>query len=212
MTSTIDEAFRFPEMAFDHVELGLTDEQAIEMFRLMVLARRIDDRMWALNRQGRAPFVVSASGHEAIQIASTFALDKTKDWLLPYYRDMGVALAWDVTPLDIFLAVFSKQADGTSAGRQLPNHWSDPSKNMFTHSSAIATQYPHAAGIAKTHQMDGSDAIAVVYGGEGSTSEGDWHETMNFAGVHKLPLIIVIEKQRVRHLGSVGPRGRRFDR
>lgn len=193
MTSTIDEAFRFPEMAFDHVELGLTDEQAIDMFRLMVLARRIDDRMWALNRQGRAPFVVSASGHEGIQIASTFALDKSKDWLLPYYRDMGVALAWDVTPLDIFLAVFSKQADGTSAGRQLPNHWSDPSKNMFTHSSAIATQYPHAAGIAKVHQMDGSDAVAVVYGGEGSTSEGDWHETMNFAGVHKLPLIIVIE-------------------
>ena len=196
MTSSVDATHRFPEMAFDHVELGLSDEQALEMFQLMMLARRIDDRMWALNRQGRAPFVVSASGHEAIQIASVFALQKGKDWMLPYYRDMGVALAWDVTPLDIFLAVFSKQADGTSAGRQLPNHWSDPSKNMFTHSSAIATQYPHAAGIAKTLQMDGSDAVTVVYGGEGSTSEGDWHETMNFAGIHSLPLIIIIENNQ----------------
>lgn len=194
--TVVDKAYRFPEMAFDHVEAGLTNERILEMFKLMLLARRIDDRMWALNRQGRVPFVVSASGHEATQIASCFALQKGKDWLLPYYRDMGVALAWDVDPLDIFLAVFSKQADGTSAGRQLPNHWSDPSKNMFTHSSAIATQYPHAAGIARALQMDGSDAVAVVYGGEGSTSEGDWHETMNFAGVADLPLIVVIENNQ----------------
>ncbi len=186
-------AFRFPDVVADHRELGLTDEQAIEMFRLMLLARRLDDRMWALNRQGRAPFVVSASGHEAIQVASTFALEKGTDWILPYYRDMGVALAWDVSPVEVFLGVFSKKSDPTSGGRQLPNHWSDPKLNIFTHSSAIATQYPHAAGIAHALKNDHKEAVVVVYGGEGSTSEGDWHETMNYAAVHELPLIVVIE-------------------
>jgi len=185
--------FRFPDMAEDHRDLGLADQQMLDMYRLMLLARRIDDRMWALNRQGRAPFVVSASGHEAVQVASAMALQKNKDWVLPYYRDMGVALAWDVSPLDIFLAVFSKADDPTSGGRQLPNHWSDPDRNMFTHSSAIATQYPHASGIAYTLKTSGSDAVVAVYGGEGSTSEGDWHETMNFAAVQELPLIIIIE-------------------
>lgn len=198
MTSAIepDTDFRFPDMAEDHRSLGLSDEQMLEMYRIMLLARRVDDRMWALNRQGRAPFVVSASGHEAIQIASAMALEKGKDWILPYYRDMGVALAWDIPPLDIFLAVFSKAADPTSGGRQLPNHWSDPDRNMFTHSSAIATQFPHAAGIAHTLMCEGSDAVVAVYGGEGSTSEGDWHETMNFAAVQNLPLIVIIENNQ----------------
>ncbi|MDH3306905.1 MAG: thiamine pyrophosphate-dependent enzyme, partial [Acidimicrobiia bacterium] len=196
MTATIGtevDGFRFPEMHDNHRELGISDDRLVDMFRTMLLTRRVDDRMWALNRQGRAPFVVSASGHEATQVASAFALDPDKDWLLPYYRDMGVALAWGMTPRDVFLGVFSKQDDPTSAGRQLPNHWSDPARRVFTHSSTIATQFPHAAGIAFTLKSEGSDAVAVVYGGEGSTSEGDWPEALNFAGIHDLPLIVIIE-------------------
>ncbi len=179
-----------------HSQLGLSDGEALAMYRTILLARRLDDRMWALNRQGRAPFVVSSSGHEATQVASVFAVDPRVDWVLPYYRDMGVALAWGVTPYDVFLAVFSKKDDPTSGGRQLPNHWSDPSLNMFTHSSAIATQFPHAAGIAYVLQKEERPGIVVVYGGEGSTSEGDWHETMNFAGIHRLPLIVIIENNQ----------------
>lgn len=177
----------------DHRGLGLTDDQLVEMYRLMLMTRRVDDRMWALQRQGRAAFVLGSSGHEAIQVASVFALDRAKDWVLPYYRDMGVGLAWGFSPKDVFLGVFAKKDDPMSGGRQLPSHWSDPEKRVLTQSSVIGTQFPHAAGIAHGVKTRGSDAVVVVYGGEGATSEGDWHEAMNWAGIHKLPLIFVIE-------------------
>jgi 2-oxoisovalerate dehydrogenase E1 component len=182
--------------ALHHDRLGLTDEAVLEMYRLMLTARRIDDRMFALNRQGRVPFVVGSSGHEAIQVASVFALDREHDWPLPYYRDMGVALAWGTSPVDVFLSVFARKADRLSGGRQLPNHWSDPANRVFTQSSAIGTQYPHAVGIAQALKLDGRPGVVAVYGGEGSTSEGDWHEAMNFAGIHKLPVVFIIENNR----------------
>jgi 2-oxoisovalerate dehydrogenase E1 component len=180
----------------NHRDLGLSDERVLEMYRTMLEARRVDDRMWALNRQGRAPFVVSSSGHEAAQIASVMALNPDTDWCLPYYRDVGVVLGWGFRPLDIFLGVFSRESDPTSGGRQMPNHWSLRERRMFTHSSPIATQYPHAAGIAYAIQKDGGPGVVAVYGGEGSTSEGDWHEAMNFAGIHRLPFIVIIENNQ----------------
>ena len=179
-----------------HRELGLTDDDVVDLYRTMLLTRRIDDRMWALNRQGRVPFVVSASGHEATQVGVVAAMDIDRDWALPYYRDVGVAVAWGYTPTEIFLGVMSKANDPSSGGRQMPNHWSHRAKRIFTHSSAIATQYPHAAGIAHALKADGSDAVVAVHGGEGSTSEGDWSEAMNFAGIHKLPMIFVIENNQ----------------
>ncbi len=181
------------ELKENHRDLGLSDESILQMYRTMLEARRVDDRMWALNRQGRAPFVVSASGHEGAQVASVMAMDPDTDWCLPYYRDVGVVLGWGFRPLDIFLGVFSREADPTSGGRQMPNHWSHRGRRMFTHSSPIATQYPHAAGIAYAIQKDRGPGVVAVYGGEGSTSEGDWHEAMNFAGIHRLPLIVIIE-------------------
>jgi 2-oxoisovalerate dehydrogenase E1 component len=179
-----------------HGDLGLTDADVLRMYRLMLLTRKIDDRMFALNRQGRVPFVVGSSGHEAIQVAATMALDPEVDWVLPYYRDMGVALAWGFSPLEVFLATFAKKDDGTSGGRQLPNHWSSPERRVFTQSSAIATQYPHAVGVAQALMTQGRPGVVMVTGGEGSTSEGDWHEAMNWAGIHRLPLVFVIENNR----------------
>ena len=180
----------------DHEAMGLEDKQLLEMYRLMVMARRMDDRMWALNRQGRAPFVVGSSGHEAIQVASVMALDRDLDWILPYYRDMGVALAWGTPPLDVFLGVFARKSDPMSGGRQLPNHWSDSDRRILTQSSCIGTQYPHAAGIAHGLRIQGLPAVVAVYGGEGSTSEGDWHEAMNWVGIHRLPVLFIIENNR----------------
>ncbi|MDX1691039.1 MAG: thiamine pyrophosphate-dependent enzyme [Acidimicrobiia bacterium] len=180
----------------DHLELGLKDDDLLEMYRLMVLARRLDDRMWALNRQGRAPFVVSSSGHEATQVGTAYALDVSRDWSLPYYRDVAFALALGMTPEEIFLGVFSKATDPSSGGRQMPNHWSSPALNILSHSSVIATQFPHACGIAMELRRNGSDGVVLVSGGEGSTSEGDWHEGMNFAAVHDLPVVFVIENNQ----------------
>ena len=180
-------------VAADHEALGLSDERLLDMYRAMVLTRRLDDRCWALNRQGRAPFVVLASGHEATQVGAAFALDPEVDWAMPYYRDVGVNLALGTTPEDIFLGVLTKGTDPATGGRQMPNHWSDPERRIFTASSVISTQYPHACGIAYTLKAQGRPGIVAVFGGEGSTSEGDCHEAMNFAGIHKLPMIFVIE-------------------
>ncbi|NND01953.1 MAG: tungsten formylmethanofuran dehydrogenase [Acidimicrobiia bacterium] len=176
-----------------HQALGLSDEQAVEMYKSMVLARRVDDRMWALNRQGRVPFVVSVAGHEGVQVGAAFALDTSRDWSLPYYRDIAFNLALGLSPEDFFLSVFAKEGDPASGGRQMPNHWSEPDRNVFTHSSVIATQFPHACGIAYRLKVSGSDGVVAVMSGEGATSEGDWHEAMNFAGIHDLPVIFLIQ-------------------
>jgi 2-oxoisovalerate dehydrogenase E1 component len=179
--------------ARNHLDLGLDDASLLEIYRLMVTARRLDDRAWALNRQGRAPFVVSSSGHEAAQVGTAFALDRSVDWALPYYRDLGVALTLGVTPEQFLLGVFSKATDPSSGGRQMPNHWSDPGLRIFSHSSVIATQFPHACGIAYELRRNERPGIVMAYGGEGSTSEGDFHEALNFAVLHHLPVVFVVE-------------------
>ena len=94
-----------------HEELGLTNEQALEMYEMMLLARRVDERLWILNRAGKIPFVVSGQGQEAVQIGSAFALDRTKDYILPYYRDLGVVLACGMTTQDIMLSAYGKAED-----------------------------------------------------------------------------------------------------
>jgi 2-oxoisovalerate dehydrogenase E1 component len=177
----------------EHEALGLSDDQAVDLYRKMLLARRLDDRMWTLNRQGRVPFVVSVSSHEGTQVGAAFAVDPTVDWSLPYYRDIAYNLALGVSPLDVFLGVFSKADDPSSGGRQMPNHWSEPDLNIYSHGSVIATQYPHACGIAYQLQVQGSSGVVLVSSGEGATSEGDWHEAMNFAGIHKLPIVFLVE-------------------
>jgi len=181
------------DRGISHKALGLTNEDLVDLYRKMLISRKLDEKIWALNRQGRIPFVVSVSGHEATQIGIAAALDPSRDWSLPYYRDIAFNIGLGVSALDIFLGQFAKAADPSSGGRQMPNHWSEPDLNLFTHSSVIATQYPHAVGIAYELKRRGSDSVVYVSGGEGSTSEGDWHEAMNFAGIHKLPVIFVIQ-------------------
>ncbi len=203
----------------DHSAVGLDDVALLEMYRTMLLARRLDDRMLALNRQGRAPFVAPASGHEATQIGVAFAMDSDVDWALPYYRDLAVNLALGVSAEDIMMGVFSKEADVASGGRQMPGHWSDPSRRIFTHSSVIATQFPHACGIAYALKAERRGGVVVVFGGEGSTSEGDWHEAMNFAAIRDLPLVFIIENNKYaisvpleqEVAGSIAARARGYD-
>ncbi|MGI9666821.1 MAG: alpha-ketoacid dehydrogenase subunit alpha/beta [Acidimicrobiia bacterium] len=181
------------DSVIDHHALGLDNDDLLELYRLMVTARKLDERMWALNRQGRVPFVVSVSGHEATQVGAAYAIDTNKDWSLPYYRDVAYALAAGISPYDIFAGVFAKDIDPSSGGRQMPNHWSAKDLNIFTQSSVIAVQYTQACGIAYELKRQGKDSVVIVDGGEGSTSEGDWHEAMNFAGIHKLPVIFLVQ-------------------
>ncbi len=179
-----------------HTDLGLKEEDLIEMYRYMLLARACDERQWALNRQGKAPFVVPVSGHEAAQVGSAWAFEKGKDVFCPYYRDMALVLVAGFMPRDVFLGLFGKKDDPSSGGRQMPAHWGSRKRNIITGSSPIATQLLHAAGIALSKKLKREDAIVGTWFGEGGTSEGDWHGAMNFAGIHKLPLVFVCENNQ----------------
>jgi 2-oxoisovalerate dehydrogenase E1 component alpha subunit len=179
-----------------HTDLGLKEEDLKEMYRFMLLARFCDERQWSLNRQGKAPFVVPVSGHEAAQVGSGWAFERGKDVFCPYYRDMALILVAGFTPRDIFLGLFGKAEDPSSGGRQMPAHWGAADRNIITGSSPIATQCLHAAGIAYSKKIKKSDAVVGTWFGEGGTSEGDWHGTMNFAGIHKLPLVLVCENNQ----------------
>ena len=176
-----------------HQELGLTDEQVSEMYRYMLLARKVDEKLWLLNRAGKLPFVVSCQGQEATQIGAAYALDREKDWLCPYYRDLGMVLLFGQTVQDQMLSAFAKKDDPNSGGRQMPNHFGDHRYRILSGSSPVTTQMLHAVGIAYAGKLTGEDHVVLTSCGEGSSNQGDWHEALNFAGVHKLPVIFLVE-------------------
>lgn len=179
-----------------HEQLDLTNQDVIQMYETMLLARRIDERMWLLNRAGKIPFVISCQGQEAAQVGAAFALDPTKDYIAPYYRDMAVVLHFGMTPKDLMLSAFAKAEDPNSGGRQMPGHFGYKEKRILTGSSPVATQVPHAVGVALAAKMRNEDYVTFVSLGEGSTNQGDFHEGANFAGVHQLPVVILVENNQ----------------
>ena len=176
-----------------HRDLGLTPDDLLGMYRTIVLARTLDQKIWALNRMGKAPFVVSGQGHEGAQVGSAWALRAGHDVVLPYYRDTGVVLALGMTAEEVLQGVFARAADPCSGGRQMPSHWGCARLGIITGSSPIATQLPHAAGLAYAAKQRGDDQVAVSYFGEGAASKGDFHEALNFAGIHSLPCVFICE-------------------
>lgn len=179
-----------------HTDLGLTDEQVLDMYRYMLLARKIDERMWLLNRAGKIPFVISCQGQEAIQVGAAFALDREKDWLCPYYRDLGMVLVFGQNAKDQMLSAFAKREDPNSGGRQMPGHYGDKRFRILTGSSPVTTQVLHAVGIAYAGKLEKKDHVVLTSCGEGSSNQGDWHEACNFAGVHNLPVIFMVENNK----------------
>jgi 2-oxoisovalerate dehydrogenase E1 component alpha subunit len=176
-----------------HGSLGLGVDDLLAMHRTMLTARLIDEAALRQNRMGRAPFVVPVSGHEGCQIGTAWPMRPGIDIWVPYYRDLGVVLVAGMTPEQIFLGVFSKATDPTSGGRQMPSHWSSRELGIVSHSSPISTQVPHAAGIAYAMKYRNEDGVVASWFGEGATSEGDWHEGLNIASIHRLPVVFVCE-------------------
>ena len=168
----------------------------LEMYKTMMLARKIDERMWLLNRSGKIPFVISCQGQEAAQVGAAFALNREKDYVLPYYRDVGVVLTFGMTAKELMLSAFAKAEDPNSGGRQMPGHFGKKACQIVTGSSPVTTQVPHAVGIALAGKMEGKDLVSFVTFGEGSSNQGDFHEGANFAGVHKLPVIFMCENNK----------------
>src|SRR5882762_3987479 len=170
------------------------DEKTLkEWFNYILLGRQVDYRFQVLNRQGRAPFIISCAGHEAAQIGVSWPLKPKYDWVSPYYRDVVLCMRMGVTPLDLMLAVLAKPADPASGGKQTPGHFSDTRLNIISGGSPVATQMVHGAGAAYALKMDGTDKVVMTNYGEGAGSEGDTHEAFNFAAIYKLPEIFVCE-------------------
>ncbi|TDQ41631.1 thiamine pyrophosphate-dependent dehydrogenase E1 component subunit alpha [Aureibacillus halotolerans] len=179
-----------------HRKLGLTDETVVDMYKNMLLARKLDERAWLLNRAGKIDFVISCQGHEGAHAGASFALQPGRDYLFPYYRDFGLVLHFGMTPAEVMYANFGKPLDPSSGGRQMPGHFGKKASNIVTGSSPVTTQVPHAAGVALAGKMNGESFVTFASFGEGSSNQGDFHEGLNFAGVHKLPVIFMCQNNR----------------
>jgi 2-oxoisovalerate dehydrogenase E1 component len=197
----------------------MTREQLVEFYRLMYLSRRTDDREIVLKRQQKIFFQISCAGHEALLVAAGMAMRPGYDWFFPYYRDRAICLALGNTVEDQLLQAVGAADDPASGGRQMPSHWSSTKLHIVTPSSATATQCLHAVGCAEAgryfsrHPQAAADKpeggwgdyrdfkdvtfqgdeVTYVSIGEGSTSQGEFWESLNTASNGKLPVVYVVE-------------------
>ncbi|AYU55308.1 thiamine pyrophosphate-dependent dehydrogenase E1 component subunit alpha [Staphylococcus debuckii] len=176
----------------DYQSVGLTEEDLKSMYKWMDLGRKLDERMWLLNRAGKIPFVISCQGQEAAQIGMAFAMEKG-DVSAPYYRDLALITYLGITPAETMMSAFGKRGDINSAGKQMPSHYSKKEVDILSQSSPVGTQVLQGVGAALALKMDKKPNIAMATLGEGTSNQGDFHEGLNFAGVQKLPFICVIE-------------------
>ncbi|MBV8673368.1 MAG: dehydrogenase E1 component subunit alpha/beta [Acidobacteriaceae bacterium] len=194
---------------------ALPPDRLIEIYRLMYLSRRTDDREIVLKNQQKIFFQISGAGHEALLVAAGLVLKPGYDWFFPYYRDRALCLALGVSVEDLLLQGIGAAADPASGGRQMPSHWSSPAHHIVSQSSAVTTQCLHAVGCAEAgryfarhpeaaEKREGDyrawrnvefqgDEVVYVSIGEGSTSEGEFWESLNTASNEKLPVIFVVE-------------------
>ena len=175
---------------------GLNKNTLLKLYKNMVLSRLLDDKMMIMLKQGKSFFHIGASGHEAIQTAAAYAMKPGYDYSYPYYRDLTFTLQFGMTPLENMLLFLARADDPSSGGRQMANHYGHAGHNIVSQSSSTGTQYLQAVGCAMASKKMGSDEIVYVSSGEGTTSQGDFHEALNWASRDKLPLIFVIQNNK----------------
>lgn len=176
-----------------HGDLGLNDEDVIGMYRAMLRARAVDERMWLMQRAGKIAFIISGQGHEGAQVATAWPMRRGQDWMAPFYRSIASAMTFGMSAEDIITAHLAKGDDVSSGGRQMPGHYGGAPYNIVSLSSPVGTQVLHAVGIAMGAWVKGDDVVTMTQFGEGTSNQGEIHEAMNFAGVHRLPVIFVCE-------------------
>ncbi|MGY8780636.1 MAG: alpha-ketoacid dehydrogenase subunit alpha/beta [Fidelibacterota bacterium] len=172
---------------------GFQKKELLEIYRKMVLARRLDEKMMIMIRQGKSFFHIACSGHEAAQLAASSNLKSGEDWIYPYYRDAALTLGLGVTSKDHLLGFLARRDDPASGGRQMPQHFGSKKLRIVSQSSPTGTQFLQAVGSALTRKWEERKEVVYVSSGEGTTSQGEFHEALNWASREKLPVIFHIE-------------------
>ena len=176
---------------------NLSPEDLADFYRRMILCRTIDERIWALNRQGKVPIAASSQGHEAAQLGSLLAAEKDGGcFLFPYYRDLALKFAAGLTAEEVMRSFMGKAGDPYSNGRQFPLQGADLPRNIIQISNVVAAGLTQSVGYALACKMRGEQTVVLVYFGDGASSQGETHEAMNFASIHKLPVVFICENNR----------------
>ena len=173
---------------------GITPEDLVDYYRRMITIRTIDERIWMMNRQGKVPIAASGQGHEAAQLGALLAAEKDGNCFhFPYYRDLSIKMGVGLTPTQVMLSFMGKEGDPYSNARQFPLQGADLERNVIQLSNVVAAGLTQSVGYALACKMRGDGRVTFVYFGDGASSQGETHEAMNFAGVHKLPVIFICE-------------------
>ena len=185
---------------------GLSRDELLRAYRTMVLSRKLDDKEIQLKSQSLIFFQISGAGHEAIVTAAGLSLRAGYDWFYPHYRDRALCLALGVTPLEMLLSAVGAKDDPSSGGRQMPSHWGHTALNIVSQSSPTGTQCLQAVGCAEAgrlyekltaiedrHDRHHADEVTYLSLGDGTTSEGEFWEALNYACLRRLPVVIVVE-------------------
>ena len=170
-----------------------TPEDLRRAYRWMLVARAIDDTMWTLRRQGKGHFVVSSAGHEAIGAAAGLAVDPTQDFLAPHYRDLTACLAWGLEPRGVMAHYFGRAADPCTGGRQPYAHWGSTEHHIISQEGPQPNVVSHAVGVALANLRLRSSGVVWIGFGDGGAQKGEVHEAMNFASIHRLPVVFCVE-------------------
>jgi 2-oxoisovalerate dehydrogenase E1 component alpha subunit len=177
-------------------ETRLSKDQLLTLLSNMLLQRAVDNRGFQLNRQGKIAIAMGSEGHEAVQAGAGLAFVRGKDVLYPYYRNTGITLACGFALEDVFRSQFARATD-TTGGKSIINHVTDKAKGIASISSILAAQCSHAVGAAYAIKLRGEkDRMVLCQFGEGSTSEGEWHESVNFAAIHGVPVVFLCENNQ----------------
>ncbi len=193
-------------MASKHSKtIGLSKDELLRIYRTMLTARRIDEKILILLKQGKAFFHIGGSGHEAAQVAAAAALRPKHDWSFPYYRDMAFSLHMGMTAEDVMLISLHRAEDPTSGGRQPQGHYGRVDLRMPTQSSPTGTQYLQAVGVAMGAKKERTDEVVYVSSGEGATSEGEFFEAVNWAARDAFPVIFFVQDNKFAISVPVAP-------